>query len=172
MHGSLSAAEQWSSYIELLPNFEIVTPDLPGHGIRIAEKFTTESTMAIIDQEVSNTDQPVILAGHSLGGYMALLYAARNPGKLAGLALMGTSADPKTKLAVLYSGFAKFSQGFNQKLLYKIRNGIASALQVDPGDIPAKNSYAVLPDAWGAVISECSAELLSKVDCPVLIVNG
>lgn len=172
VHGSLSAASQWSRYTQLLPDLDVVAVDLPGHGTRATERFTTDAAVATIADAVASADGPVVVAGHSLGGYMAMVYAARNPGRLAGLALLGTSADPAGRLAAIYSGFAWVTQRISSGWLLRLRTRLAGWLRVERNDLPPDVTYSVLPDAWGAVFADCTPTLLTRVECPVLIVNG
>lgn len=174
VHGSLSSAQEWSKYVSLLPEDDVVAVDLPGHGERMGEKFSTASAMDVISEAVDATDEdvPILLVGHSLGGYMALAWASRNPGRLAGLALLGASADPASPLAWLYRGFAWFTGKVNHSRLASVRNRVGVMLGVKIDDLPAAAAYEVLPDAWQSVFDDCSPEQLVGIDCPVLFLNG
>ena len=88
LHGTRMNAGFWRDYPALLPGVRVVTPDLPGHGSRGAEDFTWEGALATVEQALP-ADGPVVLAGHSLGGYVAMSYAAAQPHRLAGLGLVG-----------------------------------------------------------------------------------
>lgn len=50
-------------------------------------------------RSMRNGERGVVLAGHSLGGTMAAWYAARNPGTIDGLILMGAYPPPGVDLA-------------------------------------------------------------------------
>ncbi|MDO5082663.1 MAG: alpha/beta hydrolase [Arachnia propionica] len=174
VHGSLSNAAEWSGYTELLPGCDVVAVDLPGHGGRVDEVFTTRGAIRAIERAVAQRGggQPVVLVGHSLGGYMASLHAARNPGVLAGLVLIGATGDPHSPLAAVYRGYAWLVDHVNHERLARVRDAVARRLGVPAEHVPDAASYAVLPAAWQAVIDDCPPRLMSRVDCPVLIVNG
>ena len=101
VHGTRVSRTQWDlpAYRDLSADFDVLCPDLPGHGRRAGERFTTDAAVAAIaaTAEAGDRDRaaPVVLVGHSLGGYMAMAYAARHPHRLAGLVLIGASAVPQ-----------------------------------------------------------------------------
>jgi hypothetical protein len=49
----------------------VITPDLPGHGARMDERFTLAGGIATIEAAVADAPGPVFLGGFSLGGYLA-----------------------------------------------------------------------------------------------------
>lgn len=152
----------------------MVTFDLPGHGSLMDEPFTTEEALRIIDKQVQTDDPavPVILGGHSLGGYLASLYAASRPGALAGLVMMGASGDPSSPLAAIYRSFAWMIQRIDHRRTARIRDQVARMLGLSEEQIPDAAAYQSLPAAWQSVIEDCPAYLLNAVTCPVLFING
>lgn len=173
VHGSRASAAEWNRYAALLPALEVVAVDLPGHGTRAGEPFTTAAAVAVIADAVAGTDgRPVVVAGHSLGGYMAMVYAAQQPAGLAGLVLLGASADPEGLGVALYKGFAALIPRTNPAHLVRLTNAIGRLLGIRSDDLPDGAAYAALPAAFDAVMSDCHSSLLGDVACPVLIVNG
>jgi pimeloyl-ACP methyl ester carboxylesterase len=169
-------ARQWDPYLPLLPRVEVVAPDLPGHGRRVSEAFTLEGAVRVIGDAVETAaGRRVVLAGHSLGGYMATVYASRHPGRLDELVLIGATADPAGPLTAVYRGFARLvgrsdperlARGTNRMVRWLgARGEMADAL-------PGGEAYAALPAAWQVVMDECGPDLLRQVDCPVVLVNG
>lgn len=165
---------QWAPYAELVPGAELVAPDLPGHGDRLGESFTTDGAVAAIGQAVEGAapGQPVVLAGHSLGGYMATVYAARHPGQLHSLVLIGASADPGSRAAVVYKAFAAVLPRVGYERMGDRVNRLLGRLGTPQALMPDNAAYAATADAWAAVMHDCRPELLSAVDCPVVLVNG
>ncbi|HET8982690.1 MAG TPA: alpha/beta fold hydrolase, partial [Pedococcus sp.] len=106
VHGTRVSRTQWDlpAYGDLGADFDVVCPDLPGHGQRAGEPFTADAAVAAIAAAVEAGDRaaPVVLVGHSLGGYMAMAYAARHPTRLSGLVLIGASAVPQGLGAAAY----------------------------------------------------------------------
>jgi pimeloyl-ACP methyl ester carboxylesterase len=74
--------------------FAVLAPDLPGHGRSKGEALASigelaDWTAALLDAARVATAR---LVGHSMGSLIALETAARYPGKVSGLALIGTAA--------------------------------------------------------------------------------
>lgn len=171
VHGTLMSSSSWEGYQDLLPDVEIVSIDLPGHGNSGQQEFSTSAALTVIDAAVGD-HRPTFLAGHSLGGYFATIYASRRPGKLAGLALLGASGDPAASLARVYRAYAWLVRRVDHRRLARIRDRIARWLGVTDRQLPAAENYAILPEVWQAVFDDCHAGLIDEIDCPVLILNG
>jgi pimeloyl-ACP methyl ester carboxylesterase len=176
VHGTLVSAAQWVNYPALLgPDVEVVAPDLPGHGSAAGTRFTFEGALATIDDAVGNQDLPVVLAGHSLGGYLALAWASGHGDRLAALALLGAAGDPSAPLAKVYSGATKLFQRIGIERLDRMVNRNAGRI-VPPDAIEAVRaggvSYASVPDSWPAVLDNVRPAMLDTVGCPVLFVGG
>lgn len=178
VHGTRMDARQWDPYRRLLQGVELVAVDLPGHGSRLGERFTTDAAVAVIAAAVESAGpgRRVVLVGHSLGGYMATAYAARRPGHLAQLVLVGATADPASRLSGVYRGFARLVPKVGAERLARTANTVLRWLGGTRGQtasaLPGGEAYAALPDAWQAVMDDCGPQQLADVDCPVLIVNG
>ena len=171
VHGSMASSAQWADYPGLLPDFDVVPIDLPGHGGRAGERFSTGAALDAIGEAVDG-DAPAVLAGHSLGGYLAGLFAGTRPHTLAGLALIGATGNPRSPLAGTYRGFAKLTRWVSHERLGRSRLALAARLGVRPELLPEQADYATLPAVWRAVMADCPPRVLRGVTCPVLFVNG
>lgn len=179
VHGTRMSGAQWRlpAYRELLADLDVVTPDLPGHGSRIGERFTTAAALSAISEAVEGGEPgaPVVLAGHSLGGYLAMGYAAAHPERLAGLVVIGASAVPRGPGAAAYRAFASLIPRVGPQRMARVVNRVVTRLTdretaravLDDGE-----SYAATADAWAAVMATGEPQLLSEVGCPVLLLNG
>ncbi|MBR7744095.1 alpha/beta hydrolase [Phycicoccus sp. BSK3Z-2] len=176
LHGSQVNHAVWSPYPALLgPGVEVVAPDLPAHGRRRDEPFSWESALATVDEAVGDDGRPVVLAGHSLGGYLAMAWAGAHPQRLAGLALLGASGVPTGPGALVYRGLAvtqrwlgveRMSRGMDREFEALLTPELAAAVK------DAGYGFGGVRTAWADVMSRCRPEMLAEVTAPVLLVNG
>ena len=97
LHGFLENASMWNEISsELSKRNRIVTIDLLGHGrsdclgyLHSMELFS-ETVEAVLKQLKI---RKCIVIGHSLGGYVALAFAERNPQKIKGLCLLNATSN-------------------------------------------------------------------------------
>lgn len=177
LHGTRMTRAQWAAYAQLLPEAEVVAPDLPGHGSRAGEEFGRDAALATVDAAVAEArpGQPVVLVGHSLGGYLAMLWAARHPQRLAALVLVGASAVPTGPGAAVYRGFSALIPRVGPERMARGVNAVMRRLGVSgetAAALPGGQAYAATAAAWELVMDECRPALLAEVACPVVLVNG
>lgn len=76
-HGAGCDLTCWETLVPHLTGFRVVAHDLPGHGRSPLPAFRTSDALADADAVIAELDVgPPIVVGHSLGGYLALHYAA------------------------------------------------------------------------------------------------
>jgi pimeloyl-ACP methyl ester carboxylesterase len=86
-----ASLEGWSKLAPALATLgrNVFALDLPGHGDSIkptqAAEYHIEEVYAHLENwmEELNLQEPALIVGHSLGGYLGFLYTLRNPGKVA-----------------------------------------------------------------------------------------
>src|SRR5687767_11347984 len=100
IHGFPLSRDAWRPQLEALGSTRrVIVPDLRGFGESGASTGPTtmprfaEDLKALLDHLGTG---PVVLAGHSMGGYIALAFAGAYPEMLKGLALVGTKSGPDT----------------------------------------------------------------------------
>ena len=104
LHGFLENATMWNSVADsLFKNNRIVCIDLLGHGQTECLGYVhTMELMADVVEAVLNhlKIRKSIFVGHSLGGYVALAFAEKNPDNVKGLCLMNstTRADDANRI--------------------------------------------------------------------------
>lgn len=173
LHGTRFDSRAWSGYAELVPEADVVAVDLPGHGTRAGQPYSTDAALAILEG-ATDTSASVVLAGHSLGGYLAAAYAHRHPERPAALVLIGATADPSRHpvLVGTYTGFARLLPIVGADRMARVANLTLRGLGMQPGALPDATGYAVTPQAWAAVIAEARPDQLAELDCPVFLVAG
>ncbi|MCK0174655.1 MULTISPECIES: alpha/beta fold hydrolase [Mycobacteriaceae] len=90
LHGLTGHGRRWETLSRHLPEFTVVAPDLIGHGRSTwAAPWTIDANAtalaALVDAEAEG---PVVVAGHSFGGAVALALAAQRPDLVSGLVLL------------------------------------------------------------------------------------
>ncbi|MEW5992516.1 MAG: alpha/beta fold hydrolase [Chloroflexota bacterium] len=108
VHGSRLTRSSWRAVTTRLEGtYRCVAVDLPGHGALADRPFTIESAadvvVAAIDAEGA---AEAVVAGLSLGGYVAMAVAARAPERVRGLVLAGATAEPSGPVAAAFRLFA------------------------------------------------------------------
>jgi pimeloyl-ACP methyl ester carboxylesterase len=95
LHGMGTSAATWNRCMEFLEDrFTVVAPDLLGHGGSPVPddpaEYTRDRTLVDVDDIVAELAEPPVLVGHSLGGYLALAYAATRPHATRGIVVLNT----------------------------------------------------------------------------------
>jgi pimeloyl-ACP methyl ester carboxylesterase len=105
LHGFLASKEMWKPFAkELSKSQRVITIDLLGHGNTACLSYVhTMEEMAEAVQAVLHhlKLRKYFLVGHSLGGYVSLALAEKNPDSLRGLVMFHSSAkadDKKKKI--------------------------------------------------------------------------
>ncbi len=105
IHGSGDSARVWDDVIALLPEFETIALDLPGHGALATAPLASVDVAAYADWlraelERRGIERPMVI-GHSLGGAVALQLALAAPSSVGRLGLVGTGARLRVAPAFL-----------------------------------------------------------------------
>ncbi len=107
LHGIGSSSATWSSGMALLEDrYTVSAVDLMGHGGSPVPddpaEYTRDRALDDIDELLATFDEPAVLVGHSLGGYLALAHAATRPGIAKGIVVLNTGPgfrDPEKREA-------------------------------------------------------------------------
>ncbi|MBV6582338.1 alpha/beta hydrolase, partial [Acinetobacter baumannii] len=85
IHGLAGSRDNWNRVAHYLTtNYHVIIPDLPGSGETIVSQDFDYSVPNLAEKlrrfvEAANLKGPIHIAGHSLGGSIALLYAGQYP---------------------------------------------------------------------------------------------
>ena len=91
LHGYLESLEIWNDFAEeLSKNFRVICIDIPGHGKSdlLAETHSMELIAKSIYDTLTKLDiKKCFMIGHSMGGYITLMFHKLFPEKLSGFSL-------------------------------------------------------------------------------------
>lgn len=204
IHGGPGA---WSKSFEILKganlekNLSMVYYDQRGCGRSqnaVADDYSLEKMMGDIEQiRIHYGADKVFLMAHSFGGILAVNYAARYPGHLAGIILANVTLDLtyslKNQLAyinqllgtqyrpendadsALFSSFLRAkkalgAKGLNYKMLSDNKAHVAEVDKIDaasPSDYGFAKAVFTMPVYWKNYIP-----LSEKIGTPVLVITG
>jgi pimeloyl-ACP methyl ester carboxylesterase len=180
LHGAGSNGHAWHYQYDGLGNrHSPIAPDLPGHGrssgvegLRTIEDYAA-FTQSFLD---SLRLESAVIAGHSMGGAIAMEFALRHPARVKALVLIATAAKfdiPKDRIETWRAvTMGRASQpftndGYSPKTIATkpeiIREGWGEQIQTDPRV------------RWGDLVACSQADLREKIgrlDKPTLILAG
>ena len=101
IHGAGDSSAVWEKQTAYFSkSHQVLAVDLPGHGARVREpgmdrheKYAQEVCRIMDQQSISKA----VVAGHSMGGAVALTMALEHPDRLQGLILVATGARMKMR---------------------------------------------------------------------------
>ena len=96
VHGLRTSRTMWRAQVAAVEalGHAAVAIDLPGHGRRRGERFTWGGAIDAVARGVDDVGGRALVVGLSLGGYVGIAHAARDPGQVAGLVAAGCSTRP------------------------------------------------------------------------------
>ena len=99
LHGFTGSKENWLPLMaELADGHRVIAPDLPGWGESTRTPGADYGVVAQADRIAAWLStlprRPDLLVGHSMGGHIAALVAARHPGATSRLALVSSAGVP------------------------------------------------------------------------------
>ncbi|MGE5249235.1 MAG: alpha/beta fold hydrolase [Bacteroidota bacterium] len=181
IHGYPLDSSTWDKVVPLLEDsFDVIVPDLRGFGGSSSDtenygmaEFAADLARLLDELGIDEA----VLAGHSMGGYVALAFARDYPARVRGLGLVSTQAAADTP---------ERKEGRYQSAEEVMKNGVGSVAEsmppkfsVDPGmqsfvhDVIGRQAPAGVAAALRAMAERPdSTELLKTFEMPVVIVHG
>lgn len=102
LHGVMSSLHTWDGWTaELTRHYRVIRVDLPGFGLTgpssVIDYYDTPSMVALLDRVLKQVvgEEPVFLAGNSLGGYLSWNYAIAYPQQVRGLIVIDPVSYPQ-----------------------------------------------------------------------------
>lgn len=186
LHGFCEDRTMWDEYVLMLSAFHrVITIDIGGFGdsdlpIEATIAAMTEQVYAVF--EVLNLSH-VVLAGHSMGGYVAIDFASKHADRLRGLALLhthpfGDTAEQKLKRDKSIEFVKK--HGSNKYISSLLPVLFTPAFRIENEKLIKKMVAAVRRTAKRTLINALKAmkdrpnqaAVLEKLDIPVFFLLG
>ena len=177
LHAASHTRKLWlPQTLRLRDEFRTVALDLPGHGARAGERFAFAAAVEAVTETLAHQNIPrAVFVGVSLGGCVAMDYAARHSDRVAGLVLSGCTFDPCTRLCrlVLTGESVVFPRGarlFTWALARSLCRRYPAALADEM--IDAGTYWGAAADAVRAMRGVDFRARLAAFPGPTLILNG
>lgn len=181
IHGSGDNARIWRMQIEALSQHmpgRVYAIDLPGHGQR-ADSFAEGAEVSILDYaqvahkivfEELGLKQPII-AGHSLGGAVALMMGLEYGPELGGLILIGTGARLRVLPALLEATKNETQEAKTLLAELSVAPNNASALPATDAERGAGQPGMLYRDLAACNVFDVMARM-EEISLPALIIVG
>jgi pimeloyl-ACP methyl ester carboxylesterase len=156
--------------------FRTIALDLPAHGTRAAVPFTIESAADALSETIrEHGGGRAVVVGLSLGGYVAMALAAREPDRVRALVVSGATAEPVGVRMLPYLALASVLGGVDDARLDRINTGFfrrrypaAIAEPIVAGGFWSRGGATALR----AISGERFVPRLAAYPGPTLLVNG
>lgn len=181
LHGFPLDHHLWDVIIPLLDDsFDLIIPDLRGFGesTTVYTAYTMDDLASdiagLLDElEIKNT----AIAGHSMGGYVALAFARLHPKRVNGLGLVSTQAlaDPPDRKEGRYKSAAEVEEKGIGGVVDAMTTKFTSDQRLQ--EFSRKSMERQQPAAYiGALKAMAerldSTPMLASIDYPVVIIHG
>lgn len=187
LHGLGTTGAVWRGVghaLERAGSFEILAPDLPGHGAAGAGAPYSVGRLAAAVAASIPAQRRLLVAGHSLGGYVALALASgwfgAEPAAVLSLGakLVFSAADRERSADIASRPARRFATRAEALARYRLVAGLPETLAPDEAilerGVTADGDgfrLATDPVAFGIVVPEFH-RLLAATRCPVLVTRG
>lgn len=185
VHGFPLNRHAWAMQEEAFRSaFRVIAPDLRGFGESentrgaVPMSCFAEDLLALLDHLETG---PVILVGHSMGGYIALAFAKAFPQMLRGLVLVGTKAgadSPESALArrataekVRLEGISVVVDSMAVKMLSP-SNADSNLITAVKGLMTSSKPEGVISALLGMAERPDAGAWLGTIKVPTLVITG
>ncbi len=174
IHGAGGSRLDWPADLRRLADAAVYTLDLPGHGRsggkgRDAIADYAADVVAFLD-EIGI--QQAVVAGHSMGGAVALTMALNSPERVTGLVLIGTGARLRVAPAIL----ERIPIDFEAAVDIITRTAWATDVSPELVDLGRERLREAGSDVLLGDLTACDRfdvmERLGEIDVPTLVIAG
>jgi len=193
LHGG---AWRWQEYLSLIPSlsgrWHIYALDLRGNGRSgwVAEHYRLEDFTEDNVEFVRQLNAPAVLIGHSIGGVIALMVAARCPEKVKALIIEDSPLTLDNYKRVIDSSRTMFGIWLDLKKSVQSEQELSLALADKYKDHPGVTSTWILflagclwqldPTFFNTLLNDFegftkgydSKHALARLNCPVMFIRG
>jgi pimeloyl-ACP methyl ester carboxylesterase len=193
LHGG---AWRWQAYLSLIPSlsqrWHIYAMDLRGNGRSgwVPEHYRLEDFTEDTVEFVRQLKAPAVLVGHSIGGVIALMAAARCPERVKALIIEDPTLTLENYKRIIDSSRDIFGLWLNLKKSAQSEKELSLALADRYKDYPGITSTWVLffagclwqldPTYFNALLYDFNGftkgydykQILAKIKCPILFIRG
>jgi len=174
VHGAGGSHLDWPASLRRLSEANVYTLDLPGHNR--SEGTGRSSIASYRDFVLAFLDalglKRATMAGHSMGGGIALAFALHYPDRLAGLVPVGSGARLRVLPAILTGILSDFEATVDLILDYAFGPGATEQLKRLGRQRLLKTPPQVLHGDYAACDAFDVMERLGEVHCPTLVIGG
>jgi len=186
----------WQEYLSLIPSlskrWHIYALDLRGNGRSswVAEHYRLEDFTEDTVEFLRQLKAPAVLVGHSIGGVIALMAAARCPEKVKALIIEDIALTLENYKRIIDSSRDMFGLWLNLKKSAQSEKELSLALADRYKDYPGVTSVWILffarclwqldPTYFNALLYDFNGftkgydykQILAKIKCPILFIRG
>ena len=173
LHGAGGSHLVWPGALRRLARTRVVALDLPGHGRSAppGRRTIAHYTATVADFIAAVGLSEVVIAGHSMGGAVALTLAVQPPPALRGLVLLGVGPQMRVGETLLGGGLSDFDAAAG----FIVEYGFAAA----PDELRRKTRQAILETGATTTFGDflaCSRfdvrAQLAGIHLPALVIGG
>ncbi len=175
LHGAGGSRQTWQSQLCELPELNTAALELPGHGATPGPSHDILASYARWVRGVLEAWRPpgrTVLAGHSMGGAIALELGLTSPELLGGLILIGTGAELPVNPALLEGLRSSFPATVETIVRWCFHKETDPALPEAEKARMAANEPKVLIDDFTACAGFDKRNDVSRIGLPTLIICG
>ncbi len=184
LHGFPFDRRMWQAQRSALATHRLLLPDLRGHGESEASPppYSIKSLAEDLRRELDHLGlDRIALGGLSMGGYVALAFAARYPERLHALLLLDThpKADPPEVRRARADQAARVRKSGPEAVIDELMNRLVGERDVDP-EVVALTREMILGTSRDGMVGALegmasrpdSTPGLAAISCPTLVVVG